>query len=342
MPALDFLHPGSLSLLKSLAHVGFSPSSIGQSKPFNVALLSVNDFFVVGSATSVRSYTCSGSAILMLELAQMDLMLSLQSLAYLDLLLFALNCVHVESSLLLQESACCSSSLSILGLAWLALPVFVFDHTLVGFSVPAQSSVQLALGLPVVDFAIIGFPSFLQSFSRFDLPALVFDYLRLGFSLPTQGSMCMGLLASTAGGPRIGLALLVICNANLGSSLRTFAKLGSSVPVLSFSGIELSVFVRSSARSDSSTSAFEPAKMGLSSFLQGFVQLDFLLLILGEVKHAATLYGYGDGMVGGGTSVNARVDVLSLSLLNYIHLDPGQIRATKRYLEKGIQMYRIV
>ena len=149
----------------------------------------------------------------------------------------------------------------------------------------------------------------------------------------------MGLLASTAGGPRIGLALLVICNANLGSSLslRTFAKLGSSVPVLSFSGIELSVFVRSSARSDSSTSAFEPAKMGLSSFLQGFVQLDFLLLILGEVKHAATLYGYGDGMVGGGTSVNARVDVLSLSLLNYIHLDPGQI-ATKRYLEKGIQM----
>ena len=127
------------------------------------------------------------------------------------------------------------------------------------------------------------------------------------------------------------MALLVLCSANLGSSVsvRTFAKLGSSFPVLSFLGIELSVFVRSSAHSDSSTSVPEPAKMGLSSFLQGFLQLDFLLLILGEVKHAPTLYGYGDGMVGGGTSVNARVDALSLSILNYIHLDSGRIRATE-------------
>ena len=331
VPALDFLHPGSFTLLRCPARVGFSPSCIGQSKPFNAGLLSVTDFFPTGSATSVRSYTCLGSVILVLDLAQIDLMVSLQSLGYLDLLLFALDRVHIESSVLLQDSACCGSSLSILGLACIALPVFVFDHIAFDFSVPVQSSVHLALALPVVDFAHVGFPSSLQSFSRIDLAVLVFDYLRLGFSLPTQCSMCMGLLAPTASGPRIGLASLVLCNANLGSSLslRNFAKLGSSIPLLSFSGIELSVFVRSSARSDSSTSVPEPAKMGLSSFLQGFVQLDFLLSILGEVKHAPTLYGYGDGMVGGGTSVNARVDVLSLSILDHIHLDPGQIRAPR-------------
>ena len=255
-PVLDVAHMGLPTLARDPAWFDFFVSVFGCSRPGSVFSLSVIDTVTIGSSLSphssarfgsfvptldfvkidssilLRQFACVEPAVFLfglsrldlafslslVDVATFDLLLSLRSLAYLDLALpvsdyghfsssmsarnfyrvepsilvlgvsrpglspSMFELAHSELSVLVKSFARSDSFLFVLDSAHFDLSTFARDFTRLesAASVSGLSCTGPMFALPVIDCANLGFTPFLRSFSCSDLSPFVLDASRLG------------------------------------------------------------------------------------------------------------------------------------------------------------------
>ena len=255
-PALDVAHMGLLTLVRNPVCFDFFVSVFGCSRPGSVFSLPVMDTVTIGSSFSPHSFARFGSFVLTLDFVKIDsslllrqfayaeptvflfglsrpdlvfalsvvdvaiveLLLSLQSLAYMDLalplldyghinssmsarkfqrvdpaiLVFGMSrpalspsvfeLVHYELSMLLKSFARSESLLLVLDSAYFDLSTLAQDFTRLESAVliSGLSCAGPVFALPIVDSATMGFTPFIRSFTCSDLSPFVLDASRLG------------------------------------------------------------------------------------------------------------------------------------------------------------------
>ena len=120
LPALDFLHPGLLSLVRSFAYLGPSASTS--------RVLRISSFL------SLRSLVCS------------ELTLSLSDMLRMDLMMLALDTVKLELSLLSQQILCFEPTLFAFGISQTGPFLLVLDVALLDSLLLSQDHLLLGSG----------------------------------------------------------------------------------------------------------------------------------------------------------------------------------------------------
>ena len=168
LPALDFLHPGLLSLVHSFAYLGPSaPTS---------RVLRISSFL------SLRSLVCS------------ELTLSLSDMLRMDLMMLALDTVKLELSLLSQQILCFEPTLFAFGISQTGPFLLVLDVALLDSLLLSQ------------DHCCLGLAVFLCSMAHLGLPVSVSDHSIIASALLLRNFNCMDLTSSICGASRAGFS----------------------------------------------------------------------------------------------------------------------------------------
>ena len=291
---LDFLHMGFFAFLQAFGRGDPMLSVLGLTRLEFVSSLPVVDYTHLGSLTLLRGPAYMGLAPLALDFLHLELLPSLQSfgqtgsplslagVARLDPSLFVLDAVTMASSLSLRSPARSDLVLLVLDLGHLEFLLSIRSMARCDLMMPAFSQTRLGFLALALDFAHFDFLPFLQSFSKPDLVVFALDFLRMEPLLFFRSFGCAEPLLSAFGTACTGSSLLVLDFLHLGLSLlpRQSAHLGPVVLVLDLLKLGFPSSMRSHARMDSIASTLGLTRTGsvFSLSVISSAHLELLLL----------------------------------------------------------------
>ena len=234
VPVLDFLRPGSLTLLQSLSYIAslllvlsvarcdFSMSLLDSATlSFPVSAKSLGRF---GSATLIldlanlefsaplRSHACAGSTLFVLDFFHSDLPSFARSYFRIAFFVSVCDFSHSDSQLLLRMFSKLDSAVLVFGLSRLgsisSMPVV--DSVHLGLTTLLRSTTKIEFVLPVLRFTHFEPFLLLHSFGHLGSSLLMLKSLDIGSFVPLQGHARLNLVLSVAGASCCGLFLPVL------------------------------------------------------------------------------------------------------------------------------------
>lgn len=214
---LDFLRPGSSTLVRSFARIDFP-----------VLLIQ-----------SIRM----GSPLPCLDFTQLEPISLFQSLGWTDSMLFCLNVAHVDFLLSLQSFSCLTFTPSVSGISHLGFvssPLMI-DVASVDLPPFVHSFGRLGLSTPTVGLAHLGPFLSPHSLGHLSFSLSPSSLVHVGFSASLQKLAQPGLTLSFFGSTVMGLSISVFDFGCLASMVfvRSFARLALLLSILDFSAMDV-------------------------------------------------------------------------------------------------------
>lgn len=213
----------------------------------------------VGSVISSRSLSCIGIASLVVRCF------------CLESLLFALDFLHLDVFLSLQRSAQIDLFLPSMGVAWYDFLVLLLDTSLVGSPTFLQASARLAPSLLISGCAIIGSSLLMRAF-------VCSEPLLFMFRM-TQTRLLSSIVNSACTRTPLSLRHLVYSKPSFSLVSISWLELGLST--LDSIYVATSLFMQSLANSGLATSTLDVAHASIFIFLQHYAYIGTLPLTIG-------------------------------------------------------------
>eukprot|EP00439_Symbiodinium_sp_Y106_P086706 s397_g35.t1 len=312
MTALDSSWPGSILTAQSVLRLEFAMMPPGAAR--------------LGLPLSVPDSVCCDLSALMHALARPDVFPSVSGRARMELLLTALDLLHLETLLLFKSSACVNSLTSVLDSLHPGLLLPLRSVSCSGPCTPTSGSSQLEASLPIFDFGTLesfmppktctrlgvhsllcgfgrlGSPSSALGFaspgavlaarssSRADFAASVPDPAMVDVLLALRGTACPGSPPSSYGFSQPGLTSPACDLADSGSPtvLQNWHRVGAVAPTPDFLLLESSAPVRASACPGAVVLTTEFPRSEPSASLRSSACSETLTLVSGMVRTGAS------------------------------------------------------
>ena len=280
----DFGVLGLLMFLRSTAWSGFAVP------PFEFMHLELLLF--------ARSFVCPGSLSFVSDCSGLDLPVSLQGHAKMELVMLVIGLMRVGFvfSLSVIDSAYFGSPTSLQGSSKLGLVMLLADHVASGPTIPLRSFSRLGSTLFVLDFSKVDPSLLLHQIARVGLTLSLCGLSRLGPFVPVLDLAKLDLLLPLRSSACPGPLVLILDSGHpdFSAFIRDFARLEFSVPTLGISRADFVSFLplidrthldpsmplRSPACLESAVLLLDHNVPESSPFAHSFAQLGPLILVL--------------------------------------------------------------
>lgn len=273
LPVFDFLHIGSLFLLRSMAYFDLFMSASGLSRLDLVFLLLAIESTHSESFLPLRSCLHLGLGLLVLDFARADSLLLLRSRARVGSVVSTCGLLWCGSFMPLLDYIQCDLAVFLKSVSWVGSVMFVLDFLHLGLIISLRGPGHLGLVVLATGLSCLGFVS----------PLLVTESTNPGPFLSVHSIACSGLASSVPDFARMGLPLLPQGSGQVDSMplVMGMSRMGLCSLILDVAQLGLPLFSHSLARSDSASFAFDFLHPGSPMLLQSSSRSGPTMLLFG-------------------------------------------------------------